>query len=116
MGEPQKHDLPMPDFDHLPLATLQHRIRSPDLAGLERVAEYERRHGNRAPVLTIVEARLTELRNGAEPSPGAPDAATPETAPPPSRDTGISPATAGPKQNPPSQGVPSNPAQPRSTG
>jgi hypothetical protein len=116
MAQPQKRDLPMPDFDHLPLATLQHRIRSLDLDGLQQVAEYERLHGNRAPVLTVVDARLNELRNGAQPSPGSPDAATPEAAPPPSGDTGISPQTAGPKQNPPSQGVPSNPAQPRPTG
>lgn len=116
MADPDKRDLPMPDFDHLPVATLQHRIRSLDLAGLEQVAEYERQHGHRAPVLTIVEARLAELRHGAEPSPGSPAGATPETAPPPSGDTGISPQTAGPKQNPPSQGVPSNPAQPRPTG
>jgi hypothetical protein len=116
MADPDKQALPMPDFDHLPLATLQHRIRSLDLDQLQRVADYERAHGNRAPVLTVVDARLRELRGGAEPSGGAPDAATPEAAPAPAGDTGISPQTAGPKQNPPSQGVPSNPAQPRPTG
>jgi hypothetical protein len=116
MASSEKNTLPMPDFDHLPLATLQHRIRSLDLDGLEQLADYERSHGNRAPVMTVVEARLGELRGGAEPSPGAPDAPTPEAAPPPAGDTGVSPQTAGPKQNPPSQGVPSNPAQPRPTG
>ena len=61
MADPEKQDRPVPDFDHLPLATLQNRVRSLDLDGLERVA-------------------------------------------------------AGPKQNPPSHGVPSNPAHPRPTG
>src|SRR5690348_7458095 len=116
MADPDKQTLPMPDFDHLPLATLQHRIRSLDLDGLEQVAAYERAHGNRAPVMTVVDARLRELRNGAQPSAGSPDAPAPEAAPPPAGTTGISPRTAGPKQNPPSQGVPSNPAQPRTTG
>ncbi len=73
MAGADEQTLPMPDFDHLPLATLQHRIRSFDLHALQRVADYDRA-------------------------------------------AGVSPQTAGPEENPPLQGVPCNPAQPRSAG
>lgn len=108
--------LPLPDYDDLNLGDLQSRIRTLGLPDLEQVAEYERAHGNRAPVLTVVEARLHALRSGAEPSGGSPDAPRPDAAPPADGGSPVSPQTSGPKQNPPSQGVPSNPAQPRSTG
>jgi len=63
MADADRHDLTMFDFDHHPsLATLRHRIRSLDLDGLGRVAGHER--ANRAPVRTVVEARL-----GRPPSP-----------------------------------------------
>lgn len=109
-------DLPLPDYDSLPLGSLQSRIRTLDLEQLEAVAEYERAHAARANVLTLIDARLGELQEGGQPSGGSPDAAQPETAPPPAGGSRVSPETSGPKQNPPSQGVPSNPAQPRSTG
>ncbi|RJK97706.1 hypothetical protein [Vallicoccus soli] len=109
-------DLPLPDYDHLPLATLQHRIRSLEAEDLDRVLAYERAHGDRAPVVTVVEERLRQLAAGAQPSGGDPAAATPEAAPPPSGGSEVSPASSGPKINPPSHGDPTNPAQPRSTG
>lgn len=111
-NETPRHDeLPLPDYDHLPLGTLPTRITGLDEAALTQLLNYEREHGNRLPVVQILEQRLEALRNGAEPSgPAAPD--TPET----SRSQGgspVSPATTGPPVNPPSQGVPTNPAQPR---
>jgi hypothetical protein len=109
-------DLPLPDYDHLPTGSLQNRIRSLSAEELEQVLAYERSHGDRLDVRTVLEARLSALRAGAEPSGGSPLAARPEAAPPPAGDTSVSPQTSGPKMNPPSQGVPSNPAQPRPTG
>jgi hypothetical protein len=105
--------LPLPDYDHLPTATLQHRIRSLTADELEQVLEYERRHADRADVRTILEARLRALHSGAAPSGGDPAAARPEAAPPPAGGSPVSTETTGPPINPPSQGVPSNPAQPR---
>jgi hypothetical protein len=115
-SQPAREELPLPDYDHLPLASLQHRIRSLPAEQLQVVADYEQQHGHRAPVLTVIQARLEQLREGAEPSGGSPTGLQPEAAPAAQGSTGVSPETSGPKMNPPSQGVPSNPTQPRSTG
>lgn len=113
---PTRAELPIPDYDHLPLSDLTHRVRTLDEDGVTTLVGYERQHGARLPVLQLFETRLEALRAGAEPSGGSPTAATPTAAPPPAGTSSVSPATTGPKINPPSQGVPTNPAQPRSTG
>jgi hypothetical protein len=113
-----EHDqLPLPDYDHLPLGGLTSRIRTLDVAGLRTVLEYERAHGNRAPAVTVMQNRLTELERGAQPSGGDPAAdVTPEAGVPAAGGSRVSEATTGPAMNPPSHGDPTNPAQPRSTG
>ena len=108
--------LPLPDYDHLPLGSLQHRIRSLDADALATLLAYEATHANRLPVLETMRARLAALDDGAEPSGGSPLAATPEAAPAAAAGPSVSPATSGPPVNPPSHGDPTNPAQPRSTG
>ncbi|WP_432482493.1 MULTISPECIES: hypothetical protein [Kineococcus] len=111
MSNDERSTLPVPDYDHLPLATLTDRIRSLDAAGLGDLIVYEEAHGAREPVLTVLRARADQLAAGAEPSGGNPAAAQPEHAPAPQGpDLG---ATDAPPINPPSQGVPTNPAQPR---
>jgi hypothetical protein len=116
MTDPSRDELPLPDYDHLPLATLQHRIRSLEAEELDQVLAYERAHGDRAPVVTVVEERLRQLAAGSEPSGGDPTAVRPEAAPAAAGGSNASPATTGPKINPPSHGDPTNPAQPRPTG
>ncbi len=106
-------DLPLPDYDHLPLGSLTHRVRTLDAAGVKMLLQYERGHGQRQPVITVLEERLTALQEGAKPSGGSPLAAQPEHAPPPMGSSQASPETTGPPVNPPSQGDPTNPAQPR---
>lgn len=106
-------DLPLPDYDQLPIGSLQNRIRSLTADELREVLEYERTHAARLQVSTILQARLDELEDGAQPSGGSPDAPHPEVAPHARGGSRVSPQTAGPPINPPSQGVPSNPAQPR---
>ena len=108
-------ELPIPDYNHLPLSDLTHRLRTLDADGVTALVSYEREHGARVPVLQVLESRLDALRAGAEPSGGSPTAPAATTAPPPEGGSAVSPATTGPKINPPSQGVPTNPAQPRST-
>lgn len=108
--------LPIPDYDHLPLGSLTHRIRSLDTAGLGQLIDYEREHGGRVPVLQVLEARRDALQRGAEPSAGDPSAAAADVSPPSQGGSAVSPDTAGPVLNPPSHGVPTNPAQPRSSG
>lgn len=70
-------DLPLPDYDQLALGDLQHRVRSLDEDQLHTLMNHESGHGDRAGVLQILQARLAELGQGAEPSPGDPSR-TPE--------------------------------------
>ncbi|WP_107655662.1 hypothetical protein [Nocardia suismassiliense] len=65
-------ELPLPDYDQLALGDIRHRVRSLDEGQLRALIEHEHAHGDRVPVLEVLQARLNELENGAEPSPGDP--------------------------------------------
>ncbi|HYJ74674.1 MAG TPA: hypothetical protein VEV65_03700 [Kineosporiaceae bacterium] len=106
--------LPIPDYDHLPVGDLGHRIRSLDADALETLLGYEREHADRLPVVQVLSTRLDQVRAGEPLSDGSP-AATSAAAPAPDAGSPIGPATSGPTINPPSHGVPTNPAQPRPT-
>lgn len=110
---PRHGDLPLPDYDHLPEGTLQARVRALDPDGVGQLLAYEKEHANRLPVVQLLESRLSELEQGAEPTAGSPSAPAPEKAGAPTHEPKASPQTSGPPVNPPSQGVPTNPAQPR---
>src|SRR3954454_20468708 len=75
---PARNELPLPDYDHLPLGSLAHRIRTLDAGALSSLLDYERTHGDRLPVTELMRTRLDELRSGAEPTGGSPLGATPE--------------------------------------
>jgi hypothetical protein len=108
---PLHKDLPLPDYDHLPVGTLPSRISGLEEAEVAQLITYEKAHGNRLPILQILEKRLHDLQGGAVPR-GPRQPSTPEvnTGPP---DTAQSTSVPGPPINPPSQGDPTNPAQPR---
>ena len=106
-------DLPIPDYDHLPIGDLGHRIRSLTADGLASLLTYEQAHGNRLPVVQVLQTRLDEVRGGAELSGGDPTGLAPSQVDTAQGGSKASPATEGPKINPPSQGDPTNPAQPR---
>jgi hypothetical protein len=109
-----EHDqLPIPDYDQLPVGGLTSRIRTLDAEGLQTLLDYEQKHANRIQVVQIMKNRLTSLKEGAQPSGG--DPATPAADDPQHAAGGskVSEATTGPAMNPPSQGDPTNPAQPR---
>jgi hypothetical protein len=81
-GGVERSELPIPDYDHLPEGSLVHRVRALDEGDLRRLLDHEREHGNRTPVVTMLEQRLDALRSGAAvPSSGDPAAAQPERAP-----------------------------------
>lgn len=63
-------ELPLPEYDELPLAALHHRIRSLDPEQLDQLMSYELRHANRLPVLELMRVRKRQLQEGAEPSSG----------------------------------------------
>jgi len=109
-------NLPLPDYDHLTLPQLTSRVRTLAADGVQALVDYERAHGDRLPVQQVLQERLRQLEEGAQPSGGASDAPVPGQPPAPDGGSQVSPATSGPPMNPPSQGDPTNPAQPRSTG
>ena len=57
-------ELPIPDYDHLPEGALAHRIRSLPAEGLRRLLDYEQAHGNRLPVVQLLEQRMHTLQSG----------------------------------------------------
>jgi len=110
---PHHDELPLPDYDHLPIGSLEGRVRTLEAAGVEDLLRYERAHGDRLPVVQLLERRLEQLAAGSEPSDGSPMATAPEAEHAPPAGSPVGPETQGPAMNPPSQGVPTNPAQPR---
>jgi hypothetical protein len=109
-----EHDqLPLPDYDQLTVGALTSRIRALDVQGLTTLLEYERAHANRVQVVTIMETRLSGLQDGAQPSDGDPAAPAADDPVHTAHGSKVSEATSGPPINPPSQGDPTNPAQPR---
>ncbi|MBB3675768.1 hypothetical protein FHX36_001503 [Modestobacter versicolor] len=109
----ERTDLPVPDYDHLPVGSLTSRIRTLDADDLQTLLSYEKAHANRIQVVQAMTHRLDELKSGAQPSGGDPAAAQPEHAAAPAGGSQVSEATSGPPVNPPSHGDPTNPAQPR---
>jgi hypothetical protein len=108
---PVERDLPLPDYDHLPVGSLTSRIRTLDADALNTLLSYERAHANRIQVVTVMQSRLAGLKAGAQPSGGDPAAPAPEAPPAPAGGSKASEATSGPPINPPSHGDPTNPAR-----
>lgn len=106
--------LPIPDYDHLAAGTLAHQIRSLDATGLQALLEYEKSHGNRLPIVQVLEVRFGELQDGDEPSGG--DAATSgaQGRPAPEHGGTVNPGASSPPRSPQGVGdrhVFTNPAQ-----
>ena len=112
-GMTEHHELPLPDYDHLPTGSLEGRIRSLTAEQVNALLRYEREHADRPLVVQILQTRIEQLESGAEPTGGSPDAERPETATAAEAPSPAGPETTGPPVNPPSHGVPTNPAQPR---
>jgi hypothetical protein len=108
-----ERDLPMPDYDHLPVGSLTSRIRALDADDLTTLLDYERGHANRIQVVSAMQSRLAGLKSGDQPSGGDPAAVGADAPPAAAGGSKASEATSGPPVNPPSQGDPTNPSQPR---
>lgn len=63
--------LPLPDYDELPLGTLRHRMRGLTEPEIQVLLDHERAHANRVPVIELLTSRREELEQGATPSPGS---------------------------------------------
>ena len=118
-GPVLSHDeLPLPDYDHMTLGSLRGRMRSLTVEQLVQIRDYERAHANRLPVVTMLDNRIAKLATDASaPQPSGVPSDRPAPGQRSSRSGSVvTPATSGPAMNPPSQGVPTNPAQPRPKG
>lgn len=112
MTAPAHDDLPLRDYDHLPVPAVGQRIRSLTADQVGTLLDYERAHADRPAVTRVLQARLGELREGAEPSGGAGQSGPdyPEAA----RGTSAAgPETSGPPAAPPPHGLPAQPARPK---
>jgi hypothetical protein len=99
-------ELPIPDYDHLPQGSLAHRIRSLPADDLRRLLNYEQEHGNRLPLVRLLQQRIHALESGqATPSPGDPRAEQPEHAPPPDGGSPGNPAVSQVNNQPLRHGV-----------
>jgi hypothetical protein len=54
-------ELPVDDFDHVTAGSLRGRLRRLDLADLRTLRLYEQGHGQRQPILTLLENRIAKL-------------------------------------------------------
>ena len=105
------HDAPLPGYDSMATGSIESRAHALDPDGVRQLLDYERQHANRPQIIMMLEHRLGSLEDGtAQPSGGDPTAPAPEAAPGEAVGSSVKP---GPPVNPPSQGDPTNPAQPR---
>lgn len=65
-GPPHDAGLAVAGYDRLPVPEIGERVRSLTVHELGQLTDYERAHANRPAVLRIIDARLAELRSGAE--------------------------------------------------
>ncbi|MCZ9336238.1 hypothetical protein NGM37_00435, partial [Streptomyces sp. TRM76130] len=101
-----------PDYDHLPLGSLESRMRSLSADEVEELLAYERSHADRLPVTELLASRLERLRAGAAPTSGDPGALRPEQ----NRGHGgspVSPATSPEPSSAPPHGTPDQRGKPK---
>ena len=112
MSHHQHGQLPIPDFDELSTGTLQHRIRSLSGEDLETLLRHERGHAGRPAVIQLLSARIGQLDEGAQPSPGGNGSPfdRPQRSQKRSR---ISPKTSAQPISPPPHGTPDQPGKPK---
>lgn len=105
--------LPIPDYDHLPIAVLRQRMHPLGQEQLQDVIDYETAHNDRPLIQQLLRHRMDELQSGAEPSDGPTGGGVPQTPDNAAAAAASDPTVDSPAINPPSQGDPTNPAQPR---
>lgn len=89
--------LPIPDYDHLAVGTLAHQIRALDASGLQALLDYEKAHGNRLPIVQVLERRFGELQDGDEPSGGDASTSGAQGAPSPQHGGSVTPGRVPPR-------------------
>ncbi|SDJ43324.1 hypothetical protein [Streptomyces indicus] len=111
MADAPRQTLPLPDYDELPLGTLEHRIRALDTDALEQLMTYERAHAHRTAVIQLLDNRIQQVAAGSALSGGDP-AAGPERAHA-RAGSKVSPATSPEPRSAPPHGNPDQPGRPK---
>ncbi|MQS06943.1 hypothetical protein [Streptomyces alkaliphilus] len=62
--------LPIPEYDQLTPGELEHRIRSLEPEGVDRLLAHEREHADRPQVVNLLTERLAQMEEGSPPTPG----------------------------------------------
>jgi hypothetical protein len=70
MNAHEHSELPLRDYDHLPVPALGRRIRSLTADQVGELLDYERAHARRPAATQVMEARLAQLESGAGPGGG----------------------------------------------
>ncbi|CAL9281457.1 MULTISPECIES: hypothetical protein [unclassified Streptomyces] len=113
MTTPDRGALPLPDYDQLPVGTLESRIRSLQPDELDRLLRYEEEHAGRPQVVQLLTSRKRQLDAGAEPTGGDPTAFRPEQAGHATGGSPVSPATSPQPHSPPPHGTPDQRGKPK---
>jgi hypothetical protein len=61
---PGAASLPVPNYDHLTIASLRARLRNLDVSQVRVLFDYEKSNAGRADVLTMFERRIAKLESG----------------------------------------------------
>ncbi|HWG00986.1 MAG TPA: hypothetical protein VG164_03950 [Trebonia sp.] len=112
MNAHEHSQLPLRDYDHLPVPALGRRIRSLTADQVGELLDYERAHAHRLAATQVMEARLAQLESGAEPS-GGRQQTGPDWPPPAADKSPAGPRTTAETPSPPPHGVPAQPARPK---
>jgi hypothetical protein len=110
---PQRQDLPLPNYEQIPEAALPSHVSALSEADVAQLIIYEKAHGNRPPIMLILEKRLHDLQGGAVPR-GPRTNSTPQVLNPFEPETAQAAQVPGRPIYPPSDGDPADPAQPGS--
>ncbi|MGW0821611.1 hypothetical protein [Streptomyces sp. NPDC002845] len=105
--------LPLPDYDHLPIGSLESRVRALTADEVEQLLAYEHAHADRRSATEVLTARLEQLRSGAEPTSGDPGAVRPEEGERRRTGSPVSPATSPEPMSPPPHGTPDQRGKPK---
>lgn len=119
MPKMNRAELPLPDYDHLPLEALRHRVRPLGEDDVRDLIAFEEEHGRRLPVLEVLRTRLESLKQGAEPSSGSAQGRRPEMGSPKRTGSAVPEQTAPPRHDlppPPTLQEPDLPKRIHQTG
>ncbi|MET9429389.1 MULTISPECIES: hypothetical protein [unclassified Streptomyces] len=113
MSTADRGELPLPDYDQLPVGALEHRIRALSGEQIDQLVHYEHAHADRPMVVQVLTARKHQLEQGATPSGGDPGAFQPEHPGKAQAGSPVSPSGSPQPIHPPPHGTPFQSGKPK---